>query len=59
MKNKIKIKEGEELKEIVNFSKVDHYYCDVVGKTYIRVLCGNTFYYFNSSVSVIEEIEIY
>lgn len=61
MKNKITIYNGcyENKKkiELFDFTKVDHINID--GKHYLRVLCGNKYYYYLSVETSIGEIEIY
>lgn len=49
---------GEEKKkvELYNFSKLEHYW--IRGVSYIRILCGKTFYYYQTNITAISEIEI-
>ena len=59
-KNKITLYTGcgEEKKkvELYDFSKLDHYWSN--GVSYIRILCGNTFYYYQTTITTISDIEI-
>lgn len=60
-KNKIIIYTGsfESKKQIVlyDFKKVDHICIDHVA--YLRILCGNRYYYYKVCETTIGEIEIY
>lgn len=42
--------------ELYDFSKLDH--CFIEGRSYVRVLCGNKFYYYPTHLTAIGEITI-
>lgn len=58
-KNKITLFEGigEEKRkyELYNFQIVDHIVID--GRSYVRVLCDNRYYYFRAQLTAIAKIE--
>lgn len=50
---------GEDKKEIIlhDFKKLDH--INFNGVWYIRILCGNRYYYYETHITSISEIIIY
>ena len=59
MKSKITLYVDREKIELYDFSKVDHYVDSNTRKYYLRVLCGERFYYYPLQLTAIGEIEIY
>ena len=49
--------ESKERKELYNFSKLDHIWVD--GVSFVRIVCGNSFYYFKTTETAISEIVIF
>ena len=45
--------------ELVNFSKIDNFIEPQTQNFYIRVLCGDKFYYFDFYKTRIEQVEIF
>ena len=60
MKNRITILTdyGRETLQLVNVSKVDYIFIENKGR-FIRVLCGNKFYYANANNSSIYAVEVF